>query len=326
MTDDQVDDGGVAAAATEEPTEEQTGAVLPVEVADDGVWILADNREHDLIAELAKIPEVKDRVVVTTLLVCDVWFVKGRKRQMLLERKTVADMRSSITDARYKEQKARIMATVPNMKQVYYIIEGVWDKPDRMSNAVRGAIGNSFVRDGVASVFTANAAKTAAWLAMTFKSLEKHAFVYGDGAPGGAPDGHAKPTAEEYTATLRPEKKGNMDQQRCWIVQLKCVPKVSDACANAVAAAYPNVQALCRALNALGTAAVSELLLESERRIGIAVAEKLVAHFCDGCNGADGAPPAPPAAIAVKKGTKRKKPCTTTPIPDARVFDTMEFK
>jgi len=81
--------------------------------------ITLDDREHKLIELL---PTAK----VAHLSVGDIWIGdETMKNGIMIERKTVADLESSILDNRYREQRSRLMAYATEKgSNVAYIIEG----------------------------------------------------------------------------------------------------------------------------------------------------------------------------------------------------------
>ena len=96
--------------------------------------ILLDSREHDLIPLLTGVP-------VKTLPVGDIWIgLSGEEIApggVVFERKTIADMESSMTDGRYREQRTRLQAFAQEKGcHLAYIFEGSFDNSYRFSKSV----------------------------------------------------------------------------------------------------------------------------------------------------------------------------------------------
>ena len=72
--------------------------------------VIVDNREGKIIAELERTTPFE--YTKANLDIGDFKFELGKKK-ILIERKTVDDLISSIKDGRYKEQKYRLMNLTP---------------------------------------------------------------------------------------------------------------------------------------------------------------------------------------------------------------------
>lgn len=114
-----------------------------------------DYRERDLMVLLPN-------AVSENLEVGDIQIIRDDgSNRIIIERKTLADLQSSIKDGRYREQKSR-MLTMAKPHQIAYIIEG---DPLRNSNpSVIGSILNTQFRDGMHVIFTNGKAATAQWV------------------------------------------------------------------------------------------------------------------------------------------------------------------
>ena len=87
--------------------------------------IVVDNRERSLVATLRSISSTYDRLTVEVrpLDVGDAEVRAGEQLLLVVERKTWADLSSSICDGRWAEQKRRLVDTV-GAERVAYVIEG----------------------------------------------------------------------------------------------------------------------------------------------------------------------------------------------------------
>lgn len=93
---------------------------------DINVSINVDYREHAII-DLIKNKETTLLMNYTTsnLLIGD-FVIKNEKGEIfyVIERKTINDLASSITDGRFREQKARLLNSYKDPSKIIYIIEG----------------------------------------------------------------------------------------------------------------------------------------------------------------------------------------------------------
>jgi ERCC4-type nuclease len=96
--------------------------------------ILLDTREHDLIARMSGVP-------TKTLPVGDIWIgLSGEEilpGGIVLERKTIADLESSMSDGRYREQRTRLQAFAQEKGcHIAYLFEGDFARAQRFHTTV----------------------------------------------------------------------------------------------------------------------------------------------------------------------------------------------
>jgi len=144
------------------------------------VWTLIDHRERaaakKLMDHMTKDPE-KDRIREAMLPVGDIVWIErdiatGEERvlDVIVERKTIADLASSIIDERYYTQRARLWAC--GISHVVYLIEG---DPARCyqlkEETLRGAIHSLSLREGFLVIHTENTAHSVAILEILTKRI-----------------------------------------------------------------------------------------------------------------------------------------------------------
>ena len=105
--------------------------------------IILDTREHGLIRLMPEIP--------TQLLpVGDIWI-----GPVIAERKTIADLESSLRDGRYREQRTRLLAHCAEVKgRPLYIIEGSLRKCSTSHNVLFKVLARLSLRYGVSVIYT----------------------------------------------------------------------------------------------------------------------------------------------------------------------------
>ena len=92
--------------------------------------IYIDNREHDLILDIPNIIEQKKLSIAFKVCELQIGDIEIRDSsdnlKMIIERKTLNDLASSITDGRYREQSLRLKEAVTDIldHNKYYLIEG----------------------------------------------------------------------------------------------------------------------------------------------------------------------------------------------------------
>lgn len=221
--------------------------------------IVADDRERAVIEELARLgaPHVASRLELG-----DFRLPHG----YLVERKTVADVEASVRDGRWSEQRARLRGVAG--RRWLLLVEGRVDWADPSGTAAAALCKAATVR-GVRILQTAGPAESARCLVALAASLER---------TGGRPDDEEGGGGPAPYAPMAPSKRGNVTAATAYRAQLRAVPGVSAGVAEAVAAAYPSMAALAAA-GAAAAAAIAALQLPSGRRVGPAVAGRLVAQI-----------------------------------------------
>jgi len=91
--------------------------------------IKVDNREHELLKQIKQlvlfIPMFKDiKVVTENLPIGDIIISDDNEEKIIIERKSLSDLLSSIKDGRYDEQSYRLNGLSHHNHNIYYLIEG----------------------------------------------------------------------------------------------------------------------------------------------------------------------------------------------------------
>ena len=123
-----------------------------------------DYREHKLKSYFKDINLVynkkKVNVVIENLDLGDIVIKKNNKELLVIERKTLSDLHSSINDGRYKEQKKRLMENFISFQIVYLIencnIDFIKKKFKYVESIITGSIINSTFRDNIKILRTNN--------------------------------------------------------------------------------------------------------------------------------------------------------------------------
>ena len=173
---------------------------------------------------------------------------------VLIERKTWADLAKSLTDGRWHEQKARLIAMANGTEEqedgttsasdgrprptILYLVEGPirgWfgkvggsmGATSKVTNArLEAALIKTTVRDGFGVIRTANTAHTAEVCAYLYESLRNGERFSGFAATAG--DG-------DYVSLYRVRKRDNLDATTTFRAMLSVVPGMSAQKARAVA-------------------------------------------------------------------------------------------
>jgi ERCC4-type nuclease len=217
--------------------------------------IIIDNREIKLIDQLNQ-----QHFLHTTenLDIGDIFIKKDLNPFLIIERKTIADLKSSICDGRLREQRCRLLQAsgLPSSK-IMYIIEGPFNdtskrllKSERKqidTSTVLGSIINMMFRDNIKIHRTNSIEETADFIIKLFNKLQdKDIFPILNTIE----DNETKneivnecPTIS-YTSTLHKKKKNNMTPEVWFVCQLSMIPQISDTIATVITKTYPSLSSL----------------------------------------------------------------------------------
>ncbi len=192
----------------------------------------------------------------------------------IFERKTPADLLSSIKDGRYKEQKARLLSNA-NIQDISYIIEGdnviASQTYSQNKSTLLSSYLHSMFRDNIRVLFTKNMTETTTLLLTIATKIIDN------------PDKFAKQSNNEITYTdilkLKQKKIENIDPQTCYIMQLAQIPHISNVIAKHIAATYPTMQQLLDALKQEATPEDKIKLLCNIEKIGKEKAKNVIKYL-----------------------------------------------
>jgi ERCC4-type nuclease len=202
------------------------------------IELVIDNREHELILKLQSSNSIK----VEQLEVGDILFRLEGETVLIIERKTVNDLKASICDGRGREQKARLIGSTPRQR-IIYLIEGSLDKTLNSKiggipvSTLIGSLINTQLRDGIKVYKTSTIDESAEFIIKLYEKLEKDGDTYFMSEDGKSSD-------STYAATLKKSKKANMTPKIWFISQLSLIPQVTEKVSAIIVEKYPSVRML----------------------------------------------------------------------------------
>ena len=268
-------DDTVAAALAHRPA----APVWPADAADDPGWDVAlvlDNREvrtkkdRDYFHRALEAAGV--RTIVRALPLGDMmWVATSAGAQAeevewvcpyIVERKTAADLRSSIADARYKEQKLRLAEC--GVPHVVYLVEGRLSLSDH-DRKLRTAMVSTQLHDcgSFRTKQTADMADSVRWLTLLTRHIQEcvGAFVR-EQVPADAGGARSPAAVEKALSELcagggrfeqfkeRASKSKNETVGDLWAKQLVRIPRISAGSALVIHERWPTAAALYAAYEA----------------------------------------------------------------------------
>jgi len=207
--------------------------------------ITIDNREIKLIEQLKKENFIH---LTENLDIGDILIKNGIEPFLIIERKTIDDLKSSICDGRLREQRHRLLnaSGLPSTK-IIYIIEG--PLPSKRltkqidNSTIIGSIINMMFRDNIKIHRTNSIEETSEFIIKLFSKIEdKNVFSIPNNVE--TKQEETKIESTTYTSTIHKKKKENMTPENWFICQLSMIPQISDKIATVITKNYPTLLSL----------------------------------------------------------------------------------
>lgn len=216
-----------------------------------GIQLLIDHREHGIVQlHRTLFPEATEpEVQIVSLDSGDFQVLWPEERlHYVFERKTFADLAASIKDGRYREQKARLLATF-RPDQLTYLLEDLNTERIFHASSRHGFFGlsksayQSFLlharyRDGIHIHISSGTEETLQYLLEFMQRLRAHPEYFRRGvaeAPIDMKEGGAATASASASATtayiqhcaIKTRKKDNLTPTVCFQLQLGQIPGIS---------------------------------------------------------------------------------------------------
>lgn len=214
--------------------------------------MIVDDREHDLIDRLTAIEATFE---VQRLPLGDI-IIERNGTRCIIERKRTDDFAASITDGRWREQKARLAASGAI---IVYLIEGSLYQQNKPPETLSSAIWNTMLRDKMWVLQTRGIEDTTLHLLSLQKKI-------GRDIKGG--------TGIKSLLSKRKRKEENV-----FLLMLMSVPSVSERIATKLVAQWPTLKELQEQLRS-NPKELRTIQVTAKRKIGPAVIKSLVKHLC----------------------------------------------
>ena len=235
--------------------------------------ICLDCRERSLIAackyylERNSNLENNIRIITENLPIGDI-IIKdfNENEKLIIERKTINDLASSIRDNRYNEQSFRLSECNLHNHYIYYLIEGSLSSLNTHSRVNRASLLSAMTSlsyfKGFSVHRTMNINETAEWLIRTADKLRRETKTpyyrntntgdhTGDHTGNDVSDtgeNNEGKRQESYSSVSKREKKNNITTENIGEIMLMQIPGVSVASAQCIMAKYGNIQRLIKIL------------------------------------------------------------------------------
>ena len=149
------------------------------------IKITVDNREQELLKHISQlvlfIPAFKQlKVDCVNLPLGDIIISDETEEKIIIERKSISDLLSSIKDGRYEEQSYRLNGMTTHNHNIYYVIEGDVNKVNRFKDTsmekltLYSAMFSLNYYKGFSIMRTFNMEETALFICNVANKLEKN--------------------------------------------------------------------------------------------------------------------------------------------------------
>uniref|UniRef100_A0A6C0IJL1 ERCC4 domain-containing protein n=1 Tax=viral metagenome TaxID=1070528 RepID=A0A6C0IJL1_9ZZZZ len=215
--------------------------------------IKIDYREADLLSKINTLLP-KENITITSenlplgdIIICE----DNGTEKIIIERKTLPDLASSIRDGRYKEQSFRLNECSLVNHNIIYLIEGNLQtyKPYLKGNVVdKYALLSSFVSISYYKGFSLykanNIEESAEWILQLAYKIGK------EGGKGFYSTAVSPVNNEEkYSHAMKRTKKNNITPENIGEIMLNQIPNVSSAVATAIMEKFKTIKALIEAFS-----------------------------------------------------------------------------
>jgi crossover junction endonuclease MUS81 len=197
--------------------------------------LIIDNRE----TKIKDILKPDENIEYKNLDTGDFVFKIKDEIVLIIERKTVEDLASSITDGRYREQKSRLLANFPKNK-IMYIIEGDLTRKNKSFSfnkvnkyTIYSSIINCYLRDNINIFHSQNISETIEFLKNIKLKFEKQGTTF-----------IKKSTTHEQNLynSLKTKKQKNVTPYMVFKLQLSAIPGISEKSSEIIAKKYTNMK------------------------------------------------------------------------------------
>jgi ERCC4-type nuclease len=209
------------------------------------VRVVIDTRESRLY-EVLQTSLPPEALSVEPLEIGDIQIQHDQFR-IVVERKTEKDLAASIKDGRYREQKARLLASNVAHHNMYIIENPNLIECHACSQSTYwGALVYTMLRDGIHVIVVRNLHDTAEWITQLYAKCATHPEKV-----GGASQSNESSYIEHVK--IKSRKIENVDRATCYLLQWGQVPGISMKIAQEIAQRYPSWCAFFRAFNECDT-------------------------------------------------------------------------
>jgi ERCC4-type nuclease len=246
--------------------------------------IIIDDRETQLfhaVQEIIEKTEMTIEIVKKPICLGDIHFVVDDKEILIIERKSLRDLVSSIKDGRYEEQSYRLIHSSGLFRHhIVYVIEGLFSQlghPNvKEKKMVYSAMTMLQLYKGFNVIRTYSVIDTAEWILYTADKLSREMVK---GSMPWTPE--SKENTEEpvrYCNVVKKTKKDNITPENIGEIILSQIPSISSVSAIAIMKRFGTITNLIDAIRE-DSSCLNDIICETKgksRKIGKNVVENIL--------------------------------------------------
>lgn len=253
------------------------------------IWL--DIRERDIIDIFTSLQQTDTNPIpfeIKTLDVGDICIVDTQSKEMYIvfERKTFQDLIASMKDGRYKEQKQRILYSLPKHVRKLYILEGAQNVEDdvlfyeKHKLIIDGFYLNNMIRDGIFVEKTMNIHETVSFILKCKHQFERKYETFVSSLL------HPEENQTQEYQMFHSIKKKNLNEKIIFKSMLSIIPNVSNSISEALFIEFSSMSQMILFLNQYDKnySQMIEYISDikhgnSNKRIGESVAYKIITNL-----------------------------------------------
>lgn len=243
------------------------------------VELVIDNREKKLIDLFKKNDSIN--IEIKQLELGDIHVVFDNNTVFIIERKTIQDLLSSLTDGRYREQKIRVLSSLKNdtkycnCKYIYLIEGSIEGYNEQIKKKYYGTLISLQLRDKIIIFKTDNVKESYNFLTrLKFRIENKNDFI-------SLTNNQSDETQNnQYLNTIKSKKKDNITPTNCQILFLTVIPGISVNIATKIIENYTTINKLIESYNKCLSKEDQEIMLKdiqitTKRKLGKVLSKKI---------------------------------------------------
>ena len=204
---------------------------------------------------------------------------------LLIERKTMKDLISSVNDGRYREQKKRLLdSNIPNQK-IMYLLEGYIDDIPGHMKTLFGMIINTLFRDKLQIIRFEGIEETIYFIKRIVEKIE--ASDINILPPTTSSNQSEESNNLDYLSTIKLKKKDNLTSNNCSLLQLAQIPGMSLPNAQIIIDKYQSIANLIKSYYDIDESERSKMLVDVEisisngkkRKLGKVLSERIYQYL-----------------------------------------------
>lgn len=219
--------------------------------------------------------------------------LKCNDLEIIIERKTIYDLFSSIQDGRYKEQKFRLLKNY-DLSQIVYLIEDVANVSKikylkNFSSVTYGSIVNTIFRDEIKVVRSFTLKESAIYILNILKKMNKNPEFFSYIKKNQINQVDNQKNTNDYVDNFKLKKSSEMTPQNCAFIQLSVIPGVSINMAKIVLNHYGSLLKLILAYQDIPDLDSKKNMLANlefdiknnkRRKLGKVLSERIYQYLC----------------------------------------------